>query len=508
MLRTNLKHLTYMSNEEKFKDSVKNLLDEQYFAYDPSNWEVASQNLDNDEKKKRRFLYFLFAGVGLVLLITGRLLFSAEAGKNDTVQTETKTLVLPLNKNELPTQKADQYNQKDQRSGEKRNENESPESSLKAVKLPNHSKIQMSDNAGLSDQKGLATLKKKTSETAPEMVSVPLAGNVHIDFVKTKKNKQTENKPEEKTTMSVIKTDDAGKLSETKADSSTGDKTKFHSSPLPVVSTKTLEQRQEKPVSKTDFTSEVNNSEDKNAVAVTPTKDTLIKDLSGVKLPDSVSVAAVQATLQNVAKINGHCYVELGGYFNLGWKYQGTREGMGINPYLGMSYLTLLTDKLSFSIGAYYSTLAQLKLDKRTIKSSKIVFGEESDVVSITPSTINYILIPLKVGYDIGSNQSITMGTTIGYLLDVQSKVETYSVSLGTQQNHKTYKTGGYVEGFKTFNTQLSVGYRRRLYKNLWMNAEVLYGLTDVRDNTFFGINLKEKMTGLKIGVTYDLLKK
>lgn len=499
-----------MSNEEKFKDTVKNLLDEQHFVYDPSNWEIASKNLDNDDKKKRRFLYFLLVGMGLGLLITSRLLFFTEAGKNSTTQTEkeTKALSLPLKENKMPALKEDQSAQKDDASDENKNANVRPENALKAIKQPVRFKIKKSGNSGLSDQKGFATLKKKTIATTLANVTIPSDAHVHVAFTKTKKNKQIENKIEEQTTASSIKKDHTEKMSEAAVDSNAGDKIESQSSPLPVVSTQTLEQKEEKPVSKTEFIGDVNNSENKNGVDLVLLKDTLIKDISGIKLQDTISLAAVQPTLQNVAKTNGHCYVEFGGYFNLGWKYLGTREGTGVNPYLGISYLTPLTDKLSFSFGAYYSTLGHLKLDKRTIKSSKIVFGEESDVTSITPITVNYILIPLKLGYNIGPNQSIALGTTIGYLLDVQSEVETYSERLGTQQNNKSYRTGGYVEGFKTFNTQLSLGYRRRLYKNLWMNADVLYGLTDVRDNTFFGMNLKEKMTGLKIGLTYDLLKK
>src|SRR5262245_56141483 len=70
-----------MSNEEKFRNKVSELLNEPYFPYDAENWEVASQYLDEqDKKKRRRFFWIFFSGLGLVTLFTAHF-FMSQAGE-------------------------------------------------------------------------------------------------------------------------------------------------------------------------------------------------------------------------------------------------------------------------------------------------------------------------------------------------------------------------------------------------------------------------------------------
>ena len=87
------------------------------------------------------------------------------------------------------------------------------------------------------------------------------------------------------------------------------------------------------------------------------------------------------------------------------------------------------------------------------------------------------------------------------------TKVETYTETLYTTENHETYNTGGYTEGFKLFTSQMAVFYRRQLMKDLWMNADFVFGLNDIKENSFFKINSIERNTGIKLTLTYNLFK-
>ncbi|MCC6370830.1 MAG: hypothetical protein IT236_07495, partial [Bacteroidia bacterium] len=191
---------------------------------------------------------------------------------------------------------------------------------------------------------------------------------------------------------------------------------------------------------------------------------------------------------------------------------------------------TGVTRRVGLSLGAYYTSLGQLKFGNKKAEIAKngfgiqttegaaapaypgqgltLVYGQEKEVTSITPTSLHYLVFPAKLQFFISEKQAITCGYSFAYLLDVRSKVETYTENYSTRIYKGSYTTGGYVEGFKTYCSQISVAYRRRLYKNIWVNAELLYGLSDLRDDTFFGINKYERATGINLGLTYNLLKK
>src|SRR4051812_46027355 len=56
-----------MSNEERFKKSVENLLNEPHFAYDAGNWEKVNNALDKGDKRKKRLIWVSFAGLRFAL---------------------------------------------------------------------------------------------------------------------------------------------------------------------------------------------------------------------------------------------------------------------------------------------------------------------------------------------------------------------------------------------------------------------------------------------------------
>ena len=81
-----------MSNEEKFKNKIKGLLEEQSFPYDSDNWEIASTELDNTDKRKRRFIIWFLCGLGLLATVyflePTKILQSNEYAQSEKVKVE------------------------------------------------------------------------------------------------------------------------------------------------------------------------------------------------------------------------------------------------------------------------------------------------------------------------------------------------------------------------------------------------------------------------------------
>lgn len=492
-----------MNNEEKFKNSVRDLLDEQYYPYDPDNWEQASNYLDAEDKRKRRGLFFLLAGLGLSIALTVYLLLPSgsegtqkdltenQEEKTEAVREEApgntyKTQEAPAASPEMHRPMAGKMPQSDPASPE-------PTAETPAVVSPGSLPGKQPEQTNVSAEIKAKLVTPRRIKSFTVVNSGNVSGNADKEIIRpVKENTKTY--------------DHSGKANDQPGDDGrpSEDNARASSPESPAAD----QEQKEEQLGSPGFTG--SGTPDAKAAGADTVLSTKPNDTEKITLSaqsaDTIRPAG-QPTVQSLPPGN-YCYVEAGAFVNLGWTYQGVREGTGFNPYLGVSYLMRLTDKAGFSIGAYYTTLAGLKLDTKVIRSSKIVFGEESDVVAITPVRLNYIAVPLRLQYTIDEKQMLTAGYTAGYLLDVQSRVETYTEKLSTQENKMSYMTGGYVEGFRTFNSQLSLGYRRQIYKGLWGNAEIFYGLTDVRDNVFFGIDRRESATGLKISLTYDLLKK
>jgi hypothetical protein len=530
-----------MNSEDKFKNKLTNLLDEQSYSYDAENWEKASAFLDKDERK-RRFLFFLFTGLGIALIVLGYFWY-------------TSTSILPTFNMATSGSKQSTATNSNTTQPDASIVNQPTTEVLKPIKQPENSKAQKPtttdspvkqtepsvDKAPLKITKPQQTnLTEKTSKTALHHItanSTPIAVPNAVRKLIPEKNpnltsKTTTTNNDEKNNYVTEKNTDTTSEKETANTAATQN----NSLNTPV----NISQKVEKEEAAVNTTANLTNtptgvnsapqeSVEPVVLAITPTVPT--------QLPESLPKAITQPTLTHPAKFD-YFYAEVGTYFNFGWKYQNVTEvpdfnvteGQGFNPIAGVSYLKSVSNKLSMSLGAYYLMVAHLKLGTKTSSSSKTAlglqanesalapsypgqgltayYGEQKEVTAITPLLLNYIVIPAKVHYLINSGQSITLGYSLAYLLDVTSRVETYSVNPISQSEKKTTMTGGYTEGYKIFTSQLNVGYRKKIYKNLWVDGEVLFGLTDIRDNAFFGIDLTERATGFKISLTYNLVKK
>jgi|GEM_PF-1736133 len=200
--------------------------------------------------------------------------------------------------------------------------------------------------------------------------------------------------------------------------------------------------------------------------------------------------------------------VEAGANYMYGWQNPGVRDASGFNPVIGVNYFNNFKPKMSLTFGIQYTSINKLHYSTYTSKVSHFAFGEESNVTVFTPVKVHYLVVPLRFNYNLNVMNSVGIGCNLSYLLNVESEVETYTEKLNRKYNQTLSKSKGYTEGFKIYDTQVSAFYKRRLYPNLALNLELFYGLTDIKDNTFFSSNVFERNTGLKLTLVYNFLKK
>ncbi len=201
-------------------------------------------------------------------------------------------------------------------------------------------------------------------------------------------------------------------------------------------------------------------------------------------------------------------FYEAGAAWFYGWKGPEKRDARCFSPIPGINYMSRLTTRYSLSFGLQYFQLSHLSNSSKTSRVSTYVYGEQSRVTVITPSAAHYLAMPLRVHYYAGGRNSFGAGLNLAYLLNVDAMVTSYDERPGLSENYKTVKLSGYTEGFSWFDSQLAFFYRRSIGRSFGLQAEVFMGLTDIKQDRFFGFSHKELNSGAKLSFVYFAFRK
>jgi hypothetical protein len=244
---------------------------------------------------------------------------------------------------------------------------------------------------------------------------------------------------------------------------------------------------------------------------VLTTVQSLSTTASAEEVKDSVAGKTLPAenfTPVIVPEATSFLFFDLGGTYQLGYADGGNREANDFNPSFGLSLMNTVRRQWDFKLGIQYQSVRSLSFSKHVSKVTRYGLGEDNQVTVITPSTLHYVYMPVGISYRLSDKNVFSAQYRLGYLLNVSSKVETYNEHFNYTDNYKTYRTAGYTEGFALFDSQIDLGYRRQISKDLWLNADIYVGLTDIKNNTFFGSQVFERNSGIKISLMYQLFKK
>jgi hypothetical protein len=514
-----------MSKEEEFKRSLHHILDSKEFPFDEAQWEKASQLIDSSRRRKRLAFYFVLPLLLLTVAGTTWLLYpfgeeainakgivhtttlpSEKHIKENAVDANRSTDKLishvPSENNLVKTTPPETGNisvpsQQVLHSGDPAanhvNNPVSPDSKTQGQHafIPEPDAPAKAVKSGEDRQLPTATISGKSKESKnvigngntlpPAAVQTPAYGEQNNPGITGK----GENPLVSQLPVATPETSSA---------SSTPSKNEEPS----IVSPK--EMIRETAIVPTLITSTTSNQQEAQAPAPMPLADTK------ASVDSALQKATEPTTLSTFPSIM--LSAEAGATYLFGWKYPGKTDASGFNPVFGLMLTNFITRKITASVGVQYNSVAHMSYSSQTSKTIRYKLAEESDVTVITPQKIHYISIPLKLAYTINEKNSIGVGYTIAYLLNVDSKVETYHEGITGVSENSTYHTGGYAEGLKTFDSQAALFYRRRLSGKLWLHAEVFYGLSDTKDNGFFKSNVTERNSGLKLTLLYNFFTK
>jgi hypothetical protein len=515
-----------MSNEEKFRDTLNEKLASKDFAFDETNWENARMLLDAN-KPQRRVIPFLLAAFVLILTGTGTWIAFMPLANDSPVTQQQAVKITGTEKIKTNVIKKIPAKENAVVGPAKMQANSNPHKPNQAViKDP----VSLNESGRTAADKDTPASKNEThepvSKTIPPLEKVKVHEPVNLLAVVAPavlNNQKTaeEKAPQQKNNSVKAAEDLVSNNNETKiqqdqnADDATRPIEKATTNPNvsnttqktdAIVSVPTTNAA---PISSTGGLSKneaVNNGEqiatDQSTIATSATVST-----NATAPKDTIAALVARPDTDYVSHRKFHFNVEGGGAFLKGWKTPEGSDAAGVNPFIGINYISDLGNSIQFLIGAQYTSVGNLHGTTYTAKISRLGLGEESRVSVYTPLKMHYLIVPLRLEYAHDFYNHFGVGLNVAYLLTMESKLETYDQKLNSISNYQTSKVTGYTEGFRNFDYQISCFYKRRLYNGLFMNAELIYGLTDVKADAVYATKAFERHVGIKVGFVYNLFK-
>jgi hypothetical protein len=454
-----------MSETEDFDKHIRNALEGHEFPFDEQNWEQASALIDADRKKKKRRAFFFW----LILpgILAGASVWYALAGPT----TATSTIA----------------------------EQSSPGAAKDTPSAPQ----QVDQVKGLADN----TFKGMPSTTAAsKALSANPTGNQEAVVVTAAV----------KNTNTISSTGSAKRPRKPKKQAQVNDPVYVSQ---PAIKAPAAEEQTPVAIVAISSPEEAKMTSEPAQVAaadpVTATTDGAIPtamattaDSLAPAAKDSASAAQTQKDSVLPEPIVKNRFTVLAGTAYLfAWEKEGGKPGNGFNPVAGVSYSRALGKRFSLNAGLQYLSVSNSRSKPMTINSTLYGFGETKEVITIDPKKLHYLTLPLRVSYPAHSKNTFSAGCNVGYLFYSVVETQQYTETPFMRSDINVTRSKGVFSGFNSFDLQVAIAYRRKIYKNWGVEAELFSGLSDIVNNNQFDAGAPQKNQGIKITLQYDLLK-
>ncbi len=518
-----------MNNEGKFKKTLNDLIQSKEFEFDEANWQKASEMIDVQRQgKSRRVPVFLFSALILTIAIITGVLVSNGGSNKTSVLSEVKE---NTSAGTLISKDLAPVSLKVEESAPKQANTRSPHYPANGVTTPSPEKV--SPEKSKTNSKNNPNAGTIVTQPNPSADSKIISGSGFIHQSKndletpasSEPQKPGEEKPSEpEQALTTLNQNPIGD-SKSPVDADSGENKPVEKTtpqaPTHNNSSEGLSAADQKSNVLASNTTPDNKPAEQNTSSDEPlqTSVTTTESVVTSEPPKGVGVyptlpVADSAMLANESTVTFDAKekplilsIEAGVSYLYGWKNPGKTDADGYNPFIGINYFQAILDKLSVSLGIQYTSVSHLSYSSHTTKVSSLGLGEDSKVTVFTPTKLHYLIAPLRFHYRFSPQNVAGLGCNMAYLLTVETDVETYNQNIRGTDGNSLYKDKGYTQGFRPFDIQLTGFYRRRLTSNLSFNAEIFYGLTDVKENSFFHSNVFERNSGLKISLVYNIQK-
>jgi hypothetical protein len=226
-------------------------------------------------------------------------------------------------------------------------------------------------------------------------------------------------------------------------------------------------------------------------------------DTGSIKPVASAMVLQIDTNLKKIDVFE--LYALIGVLYTPGFA-TNTSSLNGFNPMAGILITKLYKNNYGISVGCHYALYSCVYKQSKVYTSTFQEFGNTNYVTEINYNRMHYLKVPLIFSHHY-QNNSFGFGCTFGYLLTGSSTLKTYHESYGVIKNAHSVKYYGYTNGFKPFDVSCILSYRRKLFRNTGIGITVEFGLTDVKNNSFFNSSTFERNNSIQLFLSQKLYK-
>ena len=157
-------------------------------------------------------------------------------------------------------------------------------------------------------------------------------------------------------------------------------------------------------------------------------------------------------------------------------------NNVGFGWEVGIGYQHEFANKLVVNAGVNY--LVQNGVDISN-KSDSVFYNFGKEVVQTEEinKRLDYIEVPISVGYKLNEKHSLHVGAYASFLVNVSQEVNKETSGYKTETKTETIENSGYQEGFNRWDAGLNFGYRYTLTPDLSVGLHYSLGLKDITDD-------------------------
>jgi hypothetical protein len=176
---------------------------------------------------------------------------------------------------------------------------------------------------------------------------------------------------------------------------------------------------------------------------------------------------------------------------------QGSKQAIGISPWLGIGYQWHLGKKWSLTSQLGFTYLSSLPFSYQATVYN-YGFGMDSSVFLLQQQQLYQLSVPVSMQYHLGMRHALQFGLGANLNAGVKNKVTPYGSSTSSQ-------SFTYQNGFSSLQPYVMIGYQLKLSNHLFFSTLYNQGLTDITKNAFHKNTTVDKASRLQIGFTYKL---
>lgn len=194
-------------------------------------------------------------------------------------------------------------------------------------------------------------------------------------------------------------------------------------------------------------------------------------------------------------------------HYAFGWETAAGKDGKGNNYFGGLEFGKYINANLSFGAGLQYFSFTNIYQPYFASIGKGYGFGYTQSYSSVTTDRLNYLSIPLHINYTTADGFMIGAGFTTNYLLSLHNRIDTYGISDGIKGATTSEGNTNLYEGTKVLGMMANVRVGYTVFNRMSVFADIQYGLNDLFDAQTKK-QTDERLTGLRFGLNYILIKK